>query len=172
MSRIISTGETPAKKRHAHMRSCAEVLRLLAQRARFDSETQDMAAFLVFNLRGIYETIDESAHAWDERNYWKKAETLREKWRWSRTYAASIEKALLAGRWTEVQTLLLELLPHFGGVTVTSITRDADWWCGAFRALGNVRTLGRGTGDGRRETGDRGRETGDGAGDGRRGGEL
>jgi hypothetical protein len=142
------------------MRSCAEVLRLLAQRARFDSETQDMAAFLVFNLRGIYETIDESAHAWDERNYWKKAETLREKWRWSRTYAASIEKALLAGRWTEVQTLLLELLPHFSGVTVTSITRDADWWCGAFRALGNVRTLGRETGDGRRGTGDGGRGPG------------
>ncbi len=25
MSRLIKTGETPAKKRHAHMRSCAEV---------------------------------------------------------------------------------------------------------------------------------------------------
>ncbi len=135
MARIISTGETPAKKRHAHMRSCAEVLRLLAQRSKVDAESQDMAAFLVFNLRGIYETIDESAHAWDERNYWKKAEKLREKWRWSRTYAAEVEKALLGGHWTEVQRLLIELVPHFSGITVTSITRDADWWCGAFRAL-------------------------------------
>lgn len=94
-----------------------------------------MAAFLVYNLRGVYKTIDESAHSWDERNYWKKAEDLREKWRWAKTYAASVEKALLARRWIEVQHLLIELIPHFSGVKVTSITRDADWWCGAYRAL-------------------------------------
>lgn len=135
MARIITTGETPAKKRHAHMRSCAEVLRLLAQRPAFDAESKDMAAFLVFNLRGIYETIDESAQAWDDRNYWKKAEGLREKWRWSRTGADELEALIQADRWTEVPPLLLSLLPHFSGITVTAITRDADWWCGALRAL-------------------------------------
>lgn len=135
MARIISTGETPAKKRHAHMRSCAEVLRLLAQRPRFDGEAKDMAAFLVFNLRGIYDTIEESAKAWDERNYWKKAENLREKWRWSRKAAGDLEKLIRKGRWSDVPELLVTLVPHFGGVTVTSITRDSDWWCGALRAL-------------------------------------
>ena len=135
MARIISTGETPAKKRHAHLRSCAEVLRLLAQRPRFDGESKDMAAFLVFNLRGIYETIDESAQVWDERGYWKKAEKLRETWRWSRTSARELERLLLAGQWDAVPPLLLTLLPHMSGVTVAAITRDADWWCGAFRAL-------------------------------------
>lgn len=117
------------------MRSCAEVLRLLAQRPTFDVEAQDMTAFLVFNLRGIYQTIDESAHAWDERNYWKKAEKLRDTWRWSRRFADRIEAAVLHDRWTEIPSILLELLPHFSGVTVTSITRDADWWCGALGAL-------------------------------------
>ena len=135
MARIISTGETPAKKRHACMRSCAEVLRLLAQRARFDAEAQDMTAFLVFNLRGIYETIDESAHAWDERNYWKKAENLRDSWRWSRTYADRLEKLVLGEKWAEVPPVLLDLVPHFNGVTITAITRDSDWWCGALKAL-------------------------------------
>lgn len=94
-----------------------------------------MAAFLVFNLRGIYDTIDESAHAWDERNYWKKAETLREKWRWSRTAADKLEELILRNRWADVPDLLLSLVPHFGQVTVASITRDSDWWCGALRAL-------------------------------------
>ena len=135
MGRIIETGETPAKRRHAHMRSCAEVLRLLAQRAGFDAEAQDMAAFLVFNLRGIYRTIDESAQAWDERNYWKKAEALREKWRWSRTAADTLEALIRADRWDEVPPALVSLLPHFERITVTAITRDADWWCGALRAL-------------------------------------
>ena len=141
MGRITHTGETPAKKRRAHIRSCAEVLRLLAEQdlsgpARaFDAEAKDMTAFLVFHLRGIYETIDESAHAWDDRNYWKKAEALREKWRWSRKTARELEALLLADRWAEVPPVLVSLVPHFSDVTINQLTRDADWWCGALRAL-------------------------------------
>ena len=135
MARLIKTGETPAKKRHAHMRSGAEVLRLLAQRGGFDDEARDMTAFLVFTLRAIYQIIDESAHAWDERTYWKKAEALRETWRWARTAADRLEHLIRANRWDEVPPVLLELVPHFNGITVTTITRDADWWCGALRAL-------------------------------------
>ena len=135
MGRIIQTGSTPAKRRHAHLRSCAEVLRLLATRPTFDAEARDMAAFLVFNLRGIYDTIDESAQAWDDRNYWRKAEALREKWRWSRTAADQLETLILADRWSEVPDLLLTLVPQLSGVKVQAMTRDADWWVGALRAL-------------------------------------
>jgi hypothetical protein len=135
MARIIATGETPAKKRNAHIRSCAEVLRLLAQRSSFDTEAKDMAAFLVFNLRGIYQTIDDSAQTWDERSYWKKAENLRETWRWSRIAAQDLEKLIRNGHWDQVPPMLISLIPHFSDVTVTSITRDADWWCGALKAL-------------------------------------
>jgi len=135
MSRLIKTGETPAKKRHAHMRSCAEVLRLLAQRSAFDEEACDMTAFFVFNLRGIYQTIDESAYAWDDRNYWKKAEALRETWRWTRTAADELEVLIRADRWDEVPPVLLGLVSYFNSITVTTITRNADWWCGARRAL-------------------------------------
>ena len=135
MSRIIKTGQTPAKRRHAHMRSCAEVLRLLAQRPRFDDEARDMTAFLVFNLRGIYRTIDESAHAWDERNYWKKAEALRAKWLWAKTGADALEGLIRDGAWDDVPPLLIGLVPHFNGITINALTRDADWWCGALRAL-------------------------------------
>ena len=93
MARLIQTGDTPAKRRHAHRRSCAEVLRLLAQRRlkdHFDDEAKDMAAFLVFHLRGIYKTIDESAQTWDDKGYWKKAEGLRERWRWSQSAARTL----------------------------------------------------------------------------------
>jgi hypothetical protein len=140
MGRITHRGETSAKKRHAHLRSCAEVLRLLAvhpavSQGIFDAEARDMTAFLVINLRGVYESIDKSAAAWDERDYWKKAEALREKWRWSRTAADELEALILADRWLQVPPLLIDLLPHLQSVTITSLTRDADWWCGAYRAL-------------------------------------
>ena len=135
MSRIIHTGSTPAKRRHAHRRSCAEVLRLLAQRATFDAEAQDMAAFLVHNLRGIYRTIDESAQAWDERGYWRKAERLRADWLWSRTVADELDALIRAEQWEALPARLIALVPRFDDVTVKSITRNADWWCGALRAL-------------------------------------
>lgn len=138
MSRIVNTGQTPAKRRHAHRRSCAEVLRLLAQKRltdHFDDEAKDMVAFLVFNLRGIYQTIDESAHAWDEKNYWKKAEALRERWRWSRTAARTLEALILDDDWGAVPIQLIGLTERFQDMTVRSITRNADWWCGALRAL-------------------------------------
>ncbi len=135
MARLIKTGDTPAKKRHAHMRSCAEALRLLAKRSAFDDEARDMTAFVVFNLRGIYATIDDSAQVWEERRYWKKAEALRETWRWSHTAADRLERLVLADQWDRVVPLLLELVPRFNGITISSITRNADWWCGALRAL-------------------------------------
>jgi len=135
MGRVINAGDTPAKRRHAAMRSCAEVLRLLAQRSAFDTEGRDMAAFLVFNLEDIYTIIDESAHTWDERGYWKKAEGLRERYRWARKAARSLRKTILANQWEDVPPQLIALVPHFNDITVSTITRDADWWAGAYRAL-------------------------------------
>ncbi len=142
MTRIIRTGDTPAARRNAHLRSCAEVVRLLSLRPNFDAEARDMAAFLVFALRGIYETISESANVWDDRNYWKKAEVLRETWRWSRIGAEELEALILSGQWEDVPGRILQLVPHLSGVTVQAVTRNSDWWCGAYRALKRGRSSG------------------------------
>ena len=135
MSRIITTGDTAAKRRHAHMRSCAEVIRLLASRSSFDDEAKDMTAFLVFSLRGIYQTIEESAQAWDDRNYWKKAEARRQTWRWSFLAAEELEELVASSKWQMVPPLLIGLIPQFAAISVQSVTRNPDWWCGAYRAL-------------------------------------
>lgn len=140
MARIVRTGDTPAKRRNAALRNCAELLRLLAENpniaiGRFDGETQDMVAFLVFSLRDIHKTIEESAQAWDDRNYWKKAEELRERYRWSRTIADEIAGLAVEGNWNDVPSTLITLVPHLANVNVQQITRDADWWVGAMRAL-------------------------------------
>ncbi len=134
MARIIKT-DTPAKERNECMRSCAEVLRLLSQKPAFDDEGKDMCAFLVFNLRRIFRTIDTSAQKWDERSYWKKAERLRHDWRWSRLAADKLESLIVKERWSDIPDVLIDLVPHFSGISVSTITRNPDWWCGAHRAL-------------------------------------
>ena len=140
MSRIVQTGETPAKKRRAHLRSVAEAVRHLATRpavgaGAFDDEAKDLAAFLVFNLRGIGEAIETSAQAWDDRDYWKKSEKLRADWRWAPQAADRLEAHILAGDWPQVTPVLMELLPHIAEVNIAKMMRDADWWAGAHRAL-------------------------------------
>lgn len=140
MTRIISTGDTAAKRRRAHIRSCAEVIRLLATKEGFDEESKDMSAFLVFALRGIYESIDESAHAWDDRNYWKKSEALRQKWRWSALAADTLEDFVVSGKWQLIPPMLIDLIPRFSDVNIQTITRGPDWWVGARTALMNQAT--------------------------------
>jgi len=140
MSRIINVGDTPAKRRYAHLRSCAEVLRLLAQRpslssGAFDEEAKDMVAFLVFILRGIEETIETSGQAWDDRNYWKKSEKLRDDWRWTGQAAVQLETLMLEDRWQEIPPSLIGLIPRFQSITVTKMMRDSDWWVGAYSAM-------------------------------------
>ncbi len=140
MSRIIHVGDTPAKRRNGHIRSCAEVIRLLAQHpslnsGAFDGEARDMMAFLVFSLRGIEETIETSAQAWDDRNYWKKSEKLRDDWRWTRKTADQLEALMLDDRWLEIPVILIELVPRFHAVTITKMMRDSDWWVGAYSAM-------------------------------------
>jgi hypothetical protein len=140
MVRIINTGDSAAKRRHAHIRSCAEVIRLLATRDGFDDEAKDMSAFLVFCLRGIYVSIDESARAWDDRNYWKKSEALRQKWRWSALAGDELEELVVTGKWQLVGPMLIGLIPHFADVNVQTITRGPDWWVGARTALVNQKS--------------------------------
>jgi hypothetical protein len=135
MGRIVGQTDTPAKRRNAHLRSCAEVVRLLAQQRELGPEGRDMTAFLVFSLRGVWQTIDESAQVWDERDYWKKAEALRHKWRWTRAEADEIARILRTDDLAALPLRLIEVAGRLQSVTVTQITRDSDWWVGAYRAL-------------------------------------
>ena len=140
MARIIHAGETPAKRRRAHTRASAEALRLLAQRpslaaGAFDAEAKDLVAFLALHLRGIGETIEDAAQSWDDRNYWRKSEKLRADYRWAPQAADELEALAVAGDWPAVVPVLLALVPRFSGVTIAKMTRDADHWVGAYRAL-------------------------------------
>ena len=135
MGRIVRTGDTPAKRRNMHRRSCAEVIRMLSQRHTIDDEWADMVSFIVFSLRGIHETIEQSAGAWDDRNYWKKAEALRHKWRWTEKKSEEIAQMIVKEDWHLIANELIGLIPHFSDVTINTITRGPDWWVGARKAL-------------------------------------
>ena len=134
MSRVISTNG-PGKERSHLMRTAAEVIRRLSMKTEVDSETQDMAALLVYCFRQIDAGIDESVRAWEKRDYWVKAERFRLQWAWAKQASHDVEKIVLTENWAMLPTTLIALLPYFEDIKIARFTRSPNLWKGAFHRL-------------------------------------
>lgn len=134
MARVINTN-SPGKRRNAHMRTIAEILRQLSQQREFNQQTKDMVAMLVYCLRGVDQTVEESIRAWEKRGYWKKADDFQQKWWWSSLMADAIEKLLRDENWDEIPETMIKLYPHFADIKINRMTRDPADWVGAYLKL-------------------------------------
>jgi hypothetical protein len=134
MSRTFKV-DSPGKVRSQVMRTAAEILRHLSQKQALDAETKDLTALMVFCLRQIAQGIDESAMAWEKRDYWVKAERFRQRWSWAGRHAARLEKLVRREAWDQLPEMLAELFPNFAGVKVTRFTRESALWDGAYERL-------------------------------------
>lgn len=134
MSRVIHT-ESPGKIRNRQMRTCAELLRHLSTKTAIDDEVRDMTAFLVQNLREIDQGIDDSAAVWEKRDYWMKAEQLRQRWAWVGLKADQLYALIKDDAWQRLPEMMIALLPHFSDIKVTRFTRTPDEWAGAYDDL-------------------------------------
>jgi hypothetical protein len=134
MSRVVKI-DGPGKIRSQLMRTAAEVIRLLAQKSQLDDEARDMAALLVYCLHQINSGIDDSALAWEKRDYWVKAEQFRARWAWSGTAAGELEQIVLTDAWEQLPPLIAGLLPHFIDIKIVKLTRNSTLWQGAYERL-------------------------------------
>lgn len=134
MGRVINTNN-PTKERNYHRRTIAELLRHLSQKARLDSEAQDMAATIVLTLRELHAGVQQTAAAWEKRGYWIKAERFVREWTWAPEAAYNLEDVIRHDAWDLLPELLMELLPRFADVEVTRLTRTAVTWNGAHARL-------------------------------------
>lgn len=134
MSRVINPN-TPGKERNQCRRTIAELLRRMSRKAEIDAEARDMAAAIVYRLRRIDDTVDETTAAWEKRGYWMKADRFRRKWEWARESAANLDDVLRNEAWDLLPGLLAELFPRFADVQVKKMTRPPAHWQGAFQEL-------------------------------------
>ena len=139
MGRVINTDST-GKTRSQLMRTCAEIMRHLSQKQAIDDESRDMAALLVVCLREIERGIDESAAVWEKRDYWIKAEQLRQRWDWVAYSADKLDHLIRDQAWDKLPELMIKLFPRFADIKVTRFTRSPELWAGAYeRFLSQVR---------------------------------
>lgn len=134
MSRIINVN-SPSKIRNRNRRSIAEIMRLLIQKPELDDEAKDMAAMLVFLLKEIYDGVEQSAAAWEKRDYWMKAERFMRDWQWTIGMAADMDDVIRHEAWDLVPELLLDMYPRFEDIQIKSMTRKATLWNGAYKRL-------------------------------------
>ncbi len=134
MGRVINP-DSAGKQRTQLMRTCAEMLRLLSQKPEIDDEAKDFLATVVFSLREIDEGIEASAQAWEKRDYWMKADELRQRWAWPGKIADELAALIFADAWDKLPMMLVKMLPYFNDIKITKLTRKEDTWVGAYMRL-------------------------------------
>jgi hypothetical protein len=127
--------DRPGKVRQQLRRTIAEALRRLLAKESVDEETKDLAALIVFSLRGISRTVDEAATAWEKRNYFVKADRFRREWAWAGRAADEMESLIRSNRWKRLPAVLAAIMPYFSDVTVKKMVRRPSLWAGCYRRL-------------------------------------
>ncbi|MYD08928.1 MAG: hypothetical protein F4X02_02695 [Chloroflexi bacterium] len=117
------------------MRTIAEILRRLSQEQEISEASKDMVAMLVFCLRGIDSTVEESMVAWEKRGYWKKSDEFQQKWWWASRLSKSLETLLRNEDWEKLPEAMMQLYGYVADLKVNRLTRDPDAWRGAYQKL-------------------------------------
>ena len=135
MSRITRIDGTPTQQRNAIRRTIAEILRRIMEKKSIDAEARDMLAFIVFGLRSMDASIDQSATAWEKRDYYLKADQLRREWLWLPDTANRLEGILRADDWATVPIELAALVSRFSDIRIVTFTKSPTLWLGAYKKL-------------------------------------
>lgn len=135
MSRITHIDGTPTQQRNAIRRAIAEILRRMMDKKAIDAETKDMLAFIVYGLRTMDQSIDQSATAWEKRDYYIKADQLRREWLWLPDTAKRLEEILRADDWATAPIELAGLAARFSDIRIATFTKPPTLWQGAYKRL-------------------------------------
>lgn len=134
MSRVININD-PSKVRNQHRRTIAELLRLLLQKPKMDGDAKDMVSHIVLCLHEINVGVEQTAKAWEKREYWMKAERFMREWDWSKEMAYNLEDVIRHEAWDLLPELLGELMSHFADIELKSMTRKPEMWQAAYKQL-------------------------------------
>ena len=139
MSRIVGASSSAGERRRL-LKEVANVFAHTASAQPSPQEEADLLAYLTLLLGRIAATVERSATAWEKRDYWVKADRLRQEWAWVGEAQARAEDTLQSG--TSVREALAsftELRAKAERLAPATRRRDASPWVGAAKAWGRPR---------------------------------
>jgi hypothetical protein len=140
VSRVIHS-ETAGKERKQLARSVVLAIRELGKQTEPNSDSKDMAAYIVLALWEIHNSIETSVVAWEKRGYWVKADHFRLEWEWSRSLGDQIYKAVLDEDWGAMVLLLAQVAQKLGKEQIPARHRLGTPWVGAWKRLQAVESV-------------------------------
>ena len=133
MSRIIKP-QSSSNLRRKIMQGMAFSLNRAAQSVPQDIDIKDVAAFVILGLQEIVASVDQTASAWEKRDYWLKADKFRLEWIWAEHNLRQISQALETEEWGEMTVAFGDLAGHLSDVKIPQKLKDTRPWVGAFEA--------------------------------------
>lgn len=142
MSRVIKT-ENVATDRTRLMKAMAIAMRELIAKQGFDSQARDLAAFMVFALDGVTQSVERSVQPWEKRGYWVKADRFRMDWAWTEPTANKLRQALMADDMGGIAEGIASLAQRLQNIDVPAKHRLGTPWVGAWEKLNAAKSAGR-----------------------------
>jgi len=130
---ISKAQESNSTLRNRLMKSIVLAIRELFKKSEFDDDSLDLISFIIVALNQINDTIEQSAVAWEKRNYWIKADKFRLDWAWVTQYAKSLDKLLMENDWDHLGENLVNISQKLNNITVSSNHRLGTPWKGAYK---------------------------------------
>lgn len=134
MSRVINP-EGAGKLRTQLSRSIVLALRELMRQAEPDTNSRDLAAFIIMALNEINQTVETSVAAWEKKGYWLKADRFRLDWEWAGRQSENMRKALLADDWATIAMSAAQVAQKLMNVDVPVRHKLGTPWVGAWDQL-------------------------------------
>lgn len=134
MSRIINP-ESAGKTRTKDTKIIVLAIREFLKQTTSSDLTRDLIACVLLCLDEIYETIDISVEAWEDRGYWVKADHFRMEWQWTKIMAEKLRPQVLAENYEEIVPLYVEILQALSNVKVSENHRMGTPWTGCWKEL-------------------------------------
>jgi len=131
LSRIIQT-DSPARNRERLLKTLASAYRYYKQEKMTEAQHKDLCAFALLTLKALSESIDRTASAWEKRDYWLKADRLRNAWKWTSKAYDEMRAALKANDVIAALQCLNKASDHFDSITLPKKPSGQNLWKGAW----------------------------------------
>ncbi len=134
MSRIVNS-ESAGKDRTRLTKVVVISVRELLRQQEVSDLSRDLIACVLRSLDAIYETIDASVAAWEDRGYWVKADRFRMEWQWTKIIAEKMRPLVYEENYGELIPLMVQVMQALQSVKVSENHRLGTPWVGQWQLL-------------------------------------
>ncbi len=133
----LKNNESGTTYRNRLAKSVVLAIRKLMKQGSPDGLSKDLGAYVVLALEKMRESVDQTAVAWEKRDYWIKADHFRQEWDWLNMSIENLREALIEQCWDKAAAEFIQVGQNLSRVQVSEKSRIGEPWLGAWEIFSN-----------------------------------